>query len=84
MFNFLPQEMIPFKEQIFQMGWFNHRLDKGTSVNTLLSGHASILYLKCIALQGPIDAKSDEILKPKIVTIIVGLLKNDSFSLERT
>ena len=66
------------------MGWFNHRLDKGTSVNTLLYGHASILYPKCIALQDPIDAKSDEILKPKIVTIIVGLLKNDCFSLERT
>ena len=36
--SYLPQEMIPFKEQIFQMGWFN----QGTSVNTLLSGHAAM------------------------------------------
>ena len=28
-FNLIPGAMIQFDEHIFQMGWFNHQLDKG-------------------------------------------------------
>ncbi len=38
MFTPIPGEMIQFADDIFQMGWFNHQLDKTATFTVMLEG----------------------------------------------